>query len=77
MGDEDAGRRPSDRRFRSSLLKSYYGVGDAENPSASDPSNIDSAAFDPDKFLASLLRGSSLSELMQKDSDMVSGMQNK
>jgi hypothetical protein len=70
-------RRPSQtegRRVRS-MLKSYYGVSDADpSGSSPDPTNIDSAAFDSDRFFDGLLKTSPLSELVHKDSEMVSGI---
>lgn len=70
---EDKKERPVDGRRVRSMLKSYYGVSDGDTSTSSDPSNIDTAAFDPDKYFDGLLKVSSLSELVSKDSEMVSG----
>ena len=43
-GDERKKRQGQEGRKIRSLLSSYYGVGSAEDPAASDPSNIDRCA---------------------------------
>lgn len=54
------------------MLKMYYGIDD-EKPGTTnvDPSDINGAHFKPDYFLIKLIKEKSLTELMDKESEMV------
>ncbi|EGC38671.1 hypothetical protein DICPUDRAFT_75733 [Dictyostelium purpureum] len=65
------GPKNESRRVRS-LLKNYYGTGDGSDPSANDPLNIDGPSFNLDSYFSSIVKSSSLGQLIQKDNQMVS-----
>ena len=59
------------RRVRT-LLKNFYGVG-KEDESAQEGELIDQSNFDADKYVEHLMRGASMSQLIQKDELMMQG----
>lgn len=64
------------RRKPRDVLKTYYGMsedgaGSSVAGSASGPCDINGAAFEPDVYLSRLLKERSLTELMDKESEMV------
>ncbi|XP_052229082.1 vacuolar protein sorting-associated protein 51 homolog isoform X2 [Dreissena polymorpha] len=66
--DED----PEQRRKRHGMLKMYYGLDKDEAGGASlDPCDIDGAHFNKDMYLSKLIQEKSLTELMDKESDML------
>ncbi|KAI9207528.1 uncharacterized protein BJ171DRAFT_578644 [Polychytrium aggregatum] len=60
------------RRARN-LLQSYYGTI-ASSDGANDAHNMDAGSFDKDKYIQNLLANSSLSELIQKDNELVAAI---
>ncbi|KAL5021768.1 hypothetical protein ScPMuIL_000923 [Solemya velum] len=66
--DED----PDVKRKRHGMLKMYYGMEEDKPGSASlDPSDINGAHFKPNYFLSKLIKEKSLTELMDKENEMV------
>ncbi|XP_060593250.1 vacuolar protein sorting-associated protein 51 homolog [Ruditapes philippinarum] len=62
----------AERRKRHGMLKMYYGLDEDKAGGASlDPCDIDGAHFKPDMFLGKLIREKSLTELMDKESEML------
>ena len=60
------------RRRKHGMLKMYYGLDDNEGKEmTSDPVDIDGAHFDPDVYLARLMREKRLNELVDREVDMV------
>jgi hypothetical protein len=54
------------------MLKMYYGIQEAKDGSTSvDPYDINGAHFKAEQFLSKLLQEKSLTELMDKESEMV------
>ena len=54
------------------MLKMYYGLEKTEDGGASlDPCDIDGAHFNPDMYLSKLIQEKSLTELMDKESEML------
>lgn len=61
------------RRRRHGMLKMYYGM-DAESKgeaATADPCDINGAHFQPDVFLTKVIKEKSLTELMDKEHEMV------
>jgi hypothetical protein len=61
-------------RKKRDMLKLYYGHSEElgeQGASAADPCNINGAHFEPDIYLGKLLKERSLSELMDKETEMV------
>lgn len=68
LSDED----PDVKRKRHGMLKMYYGMEEDKPGSASlDPSDINGAHFKPNYFLNKLIKEKSLTELMDKENEMV------
>ncbi|WAR22413.1 VPS51-like protein [Mya arenaria] len=66
--DED----PEQRRKRHGMLKMYYGLdGNQDGGASLDPCDIDGAHFKPDMYLSKLIQEKSLTELMDKESEML------
>ena len=60
------------RRRKRGMLKMYYGLEDEDGKEATtDPIDIDGAHFDPDVYLARLMREKRLTELVDREVDMV------
>ncbi|XP_038070906.1 vacuolar protein sorting-associated protein 51 homolog [Patiria miniata] len=60
------------RRRKHGMLKMYYGLDDeAGKEATTDPIDIDGAHFDPDVYLARLMREKRLTELVDREVDMV------
>lgn len=54
------------------MLKMYYGLNeDAQGGASLDPCDINGAHFKPDVYLGKLIREKSLTELMDKESEML------
>lgn len=67
--EDDAARLR--HRQRRGMLKMYYGVGEeAGKASAVDPCDINGAHFKPEAYLARLFKEKSLTELMDKETDI-------
>ena len=63
---------PEQRRKRHGMLKMYYGLEKDQDGGASlDPCDIDGAHFKPDSYLSKLIQEKSLTELMDKESEML------
>ena len=64
---------PAQRRRKKDLLQMYYGSGGPANTNGSpiDPCDINGSAFAPDVYLNKLLKEQSLTELMDKETEMV------
>ena len=61
-------------RKKRDMLKLYYGDTEdttANSAAATDPCNINGAHFEPDVYLSKLLKERSLTELMDKETEMV------
>ena len=66
--DDTARQRHRQRR---GMLKMYYGVGEESGKgSAIDPCDIDGAHFKPEAYLEKLFKEKSLTELMDKETDV-------
>ncbi|KAK5578350.1 hypothetical protein RB653_008020 [Dictyostelium firmibasis] len=66
--------KPESKRVRN-LLKTYYGPGIGEGSDSSsmnDPLNIDGPSFNLNNYFDSIVRTSTLNQLIQKDNQMVS-----
>ncbi|XP_067656588.1 vacuolar protein sorting-associated protein 51 homolog [Haliotis asinina] len=69
---DDEGEMADSKRRRHGVLKMYYGI-DEEKPGTTtvDPCDIDGAHFKPDIYLSTLIKKSSLTELMDRENEMV------
>ncbi|KAN0030051.1 hypothetical protein ACTA71_008195 [Dictyostelium dimigraforme] len=68
------GGKPESKRVRN-LLKTYYGPGIGEGSDSSsinDPLNIDGPSFNLNSYFDSIVKSSTLNQLIQKDNQMVS-----
>ena len=66
------GEDPETRKKRHGMLKMYYGLNeDIQGGGTLDPCDINGAHFKPDVFLGKLIREKSLTELMDKESEML------
>eukprot|EP01133_Synstelium_polycarpum_P006098 gene6098-7063_t len=74
--EEDSQQQQSSRPRRTrNILKDYYGPGIGEGASSgptTDPLNLDSPSFDIKTFFETMIKRSSLSQLVSKDTEMVS-----
>ena len=60
------------KRAKHGMLKMYYGIDEAKPGMGTlDPCDINGAHFKPDIFLTKLLKERSLTELMDKETEMV------
>ena len=57
-------------RQKRGLLKLYYGVGDEPGETQVNPCDINGAHFKPDAYMEKLLKEKSLTELMDKETDI-------
>ncbi|KAK3590122.1 hypothetical protein CHS0354_041171 [Potamilus streckersoni] len=73
MADVEQDKDEGERKKRHGMLKMYYGL-EEDKPGAAtlDPCDINGAHFKPDFYLSKLIREKSLTELMDKEADMVS-----
>ena len=67
-----SGEDPEVRKKRHGMLKMYYGLNeDSQGGATLDPCDINGAHFKPDVYLGKLIREKSLTELMDKESEML------
>jgi len=68
--DPDSSVARARHRQKRGLLKLYYGVGDEPGETPINPCDINGAHFKPDAYMEKLLKEKSLTELMDKETDI-------
>jgi hypothetical protein len=68
--DPDSSVARARHRQKRGLLKLYYGVGEEPGETPVNPCDINGAHFKPDAYMEKLLKEKSLTELMDKETDI-------
>ena len=68
--DPDSSVAKARHRQKRGLLKLYYGVGEEPGETPVNPCDINGAHFKPDAYMEKLLKEKSLTELMDKETDI-------